>query len=190
MCRFFAGLIFHCPMMREYDYYMRLDGGTSSFFEVGVVVVVVNTMITTYLDQPPCLSTPNRCRSFFVLHKFGHASGDSRIGEVTRDPFQLMHDRHLTYGFLKRESSLRQQRKFSGNFHALKSISMGGNGNSLASNPFPWEEWKLGVSSLFEPSNHQELHLGQFPRPKAMVCRHHTCPKHPSFKRVTRPNSG
>ena len=80
--------------------------------------------------------------------------------------------------------------EISGNFHALKSISMGGNGNSLASNPFPWEEWKLGVSSLFEPSNHQELHLGQFPRPKAMVCRHHTCPKHPSFKRVTRPNSG
>ena len=29
MCRFFAGLIFHSPLMREFDFYMRLDGGDS-----------------------------------------------------------------------------------------------------------------------------------------------------------------
>mgnify|MGYP001987381980 CR=1 FL=1 len=27
MCRFFAGLIHHAPLLRELDYYMRLDGG-------------------------------------------------------------------------------------------------------------------------------------------------------------------
>ena len=29
MCRLFGGLIFHSPLMREFDYYMRLDGGDS-----------------------------------------------------------------------------------------------------------------------------------------------------------------
>ncbi|GMH87599.1 hypothetical protein TL16_g10909 [Triparma laevis f. inornata] len=29
MCRFFGGLIFHSPLVREFDYYWRLDGGDS-----------------------------------------------------------------------------------------------------------------------------------------------------------------
>lgn len=35
MCRFFGGLIFHAPLMREFDYYMRLDGGDSRLDHVG-----------------------------------------------------------------------------------------------------------------------------------------------------------
>ena len=33
-------------------------------------------------------------------------------------------------------------------------------------------------------------HFGRFPRLKAMVRRDPTCPKHPPFERVTRPDSG
>eukprot|EP00519_Triparma_laevis_P003987 CAMPEP_0182502192 /NCGR_PEP_ID=MMETSP1321-20130603/12968_1 /TAXON_ID=91990 /ORGANISM="Bolidomonas sp., Strain RCC1657" /LENGTH=468 /DNA_ID=CAMNT_0024707027 /DNA_START=39 /DNA_END=1445 /DNA_ORIENTATION=- len=29
MCRFFGGIIFHSPLVREFDYYWRLDGGDS-----------------------------------------------------------------------------------------------------------------------------------------------------------------
>ncbi|EOD30697.1 hypothetical protein EMIHUDRAFT_232500 [Emiliania huxleyi CCMP1516] len=29
MCRFFAGIIFHAPVMREFDFYLRIDGGDS-----------------------------------------------------------------------------------------------------------------------------------------------------------------
>ena len=29
MCRFYSGLIFHSPLLNEFDYYMRLDGGDS-----------------------------------------------------------------------------------------------------------------------------------------------------------------
>ena len=29
MCRFFSGLVHHAPLLREVDYYMRLDGGDS-----------------------------------------------------------------------------------------------------------------------------------------------------------------
>lgn len=29
MCRLFSGLLFHAPVMREFDYYIRVDGGDS-----------------------------------------------------------------------------------------------------------------------------------------------------------------
>lgn len=29
MCRFYGGLVFHSPLVREFDYYWRVDGGDS-----------------------------------------------------------------------------------------------------------------------------------------------------------------
>jgi hypothetical protein len=29
MCRLFAGLLIHAPLLREFDYYIRVDGGDS-----------------------------------------------------------------------------------------------------------------------------------------------------------------
>ncbi len=40
MCRFFGGLIFHAPVMRKFDYYLRVDGGDSRVNNVSCDVFV------------------------------------------------------------------------------------------------------------------------------------------------------
>ena len=55
MCRFFSGLIHHAPLLREMDYYMRLDGGDSRLDTVNkdpFALLRDNKAIYGYFDEP------------------------------------------------------------------------------------------------------------------------------------------
>jgi hypothetical protein len=51
MCRFFSGLIFHAPLLNEFDYFLRLDGGDSRLRQVNsdpFITLKLNSAIYGY----------------------------------------------------------------------------------------------------------------------------------------------
>ena len=88
MCRFFAGLIHHAPLLRELDYYMRLDGGDSRLDGLArdpFALLESRGAIYGYFMEPKRKAIPLPARALmhcihqFLVHTPGAWPSDMRV---------------------------------------------------------------------------------------------------------------